>query len=65
MQGWVEDAEYPDGLRLPMSAGERAEVDADVFDEFAAALEALEHPDETIADAAGVIAEAARLLRLG
>jgi hypothetical protein len=63
--GWVDDADYPDGRRLPMTPAETAEVDADLIATAAAELEALESPDQIVQDAARALAEAARLLRLG
>ena len=63
--GWVVDADYPDGRRLPMDTEERAEVDAAVAEEFGAWLETLENPDPIVQYAARELAEAARLLRLG
>jgi hypothetical protein len=65
MQGWVDDADYPDGRRLPMSPQEQAEVDADAIATAAAWLQELESPDPIVQDAARELAEAARRLRDG
>jgi hypothetical protein len=65
VQGWVDDAGYPSGMRLPMSPQEFRLVDADAFAKAADELEALENPTPIEADVALYLARAARLLRLG
>lgn len=76
MHGWLDDEDYPNGHRLPMDAHERQAVDADTLDAFADVFDAdlladlaaaMPNPNDAalVLEAARLLPEAARLLRLG